>query len=145
MCDVCKDSSELKKLESFNFNNVLKIEKDNDYLYLNIYLSDFAGGGSLIKNAPLIDDKKIIVLQIINDSKVMNLYLGFKELMLEGRIAYINNFKFKEGNFFIDIIDDHTSIIDDAIIDFSKSKRLSKTKIKKFIKQANCAEILGTL
>lgn len=145
MCDVGKDSSELKKLKSFDFNDVLKIEKDNNYLYLNIYLSDFAGGGSLIKNAPLIDDKKIIVLQIIRDSTIMNLYLGFEELMLEGRIACINNFKFKEGHFFIDIIDDRTSIIDDAIIDFSKSKKLSKAKLKKFIKQTNCAEILSTL
>jgi len=137
--DLLKENSKLNEKQNYHSAEIPQIEKDNDYLYFSIYLSDFAGSGSLIQSAPLVDDKKIIVLQIVSNSTVMNVYLGFKKLMLEGRTAYINNFKFKEGNFFIEITDDHTSIIDDEIIDFSKSKKLSKAKIKAFTKQINCA------
>lgn len=140
ICDIIEDDNKSNRRPNYNSDEIHKIEKDNDYLYLSIQLSDFSGSASLIKSAPIVDDKKVIVLQIINNTKVMNVFLGFKELMLEGRTAYINNFKFKKGNFFIDIIDNQTSIIEDAVIDFSKSKKLSKAKTKEFI-ETNCQSI----
>lgn len=89
---------------------------------------------------------EILILKIIRDDQIMNIYIAISQNLGEGDIVFIDNFQFMCGNYFLDTRSDITGLKQLSGLDsepanngiklnFAKKYKISNRKLKKFIEK----------